>query len=79
MIEKENDTRKDIRKNEMSKDLILVEKKNKIQMICKFSNSFEFEENHTFVCLSTGMRVPQNVCIVHVVVMCVTHSTVCDI
>ena len=29
MIEKENDTRKDLRKNEMSKDLILVEKKTK--------------------------------------------------
>lgn len=51
------DRRKDLRKNDIHKGLMQVEKT--IETICNFTNPFEFGENNSLVCLSSGMRVPQ--------------------
>ena len=51
------DRRKDLRKNEMHKRLMLV--KRTMETICNFTNPFEFDEINSFVCLSSGKKVPQ--------------------
>ena len=51
------DRRKDLRKNDIHKGLMQVEKT--IETICNFTNPFELHENNSLVCLSSGMKVPQ--------------------
>ena len=51
------DRRKDLRKNDIHKGLMQVEKT--IETICNFTNPFEFDETNSLVCLASSMRVPQ--------------------
>lgn len=53
------DRRKDLRKNYIHKGLMQVEKT--IEMVCNFTNPFEFDENNSLVCLSSGVRLPQEI------------------
>ena len=52
------DRRKDFRKAYIYKGLKHVEKT--IETICNFTNPFEILENNSLICLSSGMRVPQD-------------------